>query len=97
VSLRILPVGPDTVTVWRDVHNAIIPAHSLTSDDVIERLTRNSLSLAYDGDELVGNAAWRLHSEMASWNSTVTLSMTRPHSMSTSTLRAGCEFAGRTG
>jgi RimJ/RimL family protein N-acetyltransferase len=59
VSLRIVPVGPDAVTVWRDIHNAIIPAHSLTSDDVLERLTRNSLTLAHDGDELVGNATIR--------------------------------------
>jgi RimJ/RimL family protein N-acetyltransferase len=59
VTLRILPVSPDTVAMWRDIHNAIIPAHSLTSDDVLERLTRNSLSLAYEGDELVGNATIR--------------------------------------
>ena len=58
--MRIVPVGPDAVTVWRDIHNAIIPAHALTSDEVLERLTRNSLTLAYDGDELVGNATIRL-------------------------------------
>ena len=57
--MRIVPVGPDAVTVWRDIHNAIIPAHALTSDEVLERLTRNSLTLAYDGDELVGNATIR--------------------------------------
>jgi RimJ/RimL family protein N-acetyltransferase len=57
--VRIVPVGPDAVTVWRDIHNAIIPAHALTSDEVLERLTRNSLTLAYDGDELVGNATIR--------------------------------------
>ena len=59
MRLRIVPVGPDTVTAWRDIHNAIIPAHTLTSDEVLERLTRNSLTLAFDGDVLVGNATIR--------------------------------------
>jgi GNAT superfamily N-acetyltransferase len=59
VRLRIVPVGPDTVTLWRDVHNHVIPAHALTSGDVHERLTRNSLTLAYVGGELVGNATIR--------------------------------------
>jgi GNAT superfamily N-acetyltransferase len=56
VRLRIVPVGPDAVTLWRDIHNAVIPAHALTSDEVLERRKRNSLTLAYDGDALVGNA-----------------------------------------
>jgi GNAT superfamily N-acetyltransferase len=59
VRLRIVPVGPDTATRWRDIHNAVIPAHPLTSDDVLERLTRNRLTLAYDGDQPVGNATIR--------------------------------------
>jgi GNAT superfamily N-acetyltransferase len=59
MKLRTVAVGPDAVTVWRDIHNAVIPAHTLTSDDVLERLTRNSLTLAYDGDVLVGNATIR--------------------------------------
>jgi GNAT superfamily N-acetyltransferase len=59
VSLRIVPVGPESVAVWRDAHNAIIPVHLLTTDDVLKRLTRNSLTLAYDGAELVGNATIR--------------------------------------
>jgi RimJ/RimL family protein N-acetyltransferase len=59
VRLRIVPVGPDVVPLWRDIHNAVIPAQVLTSDEVLERLTRNSLTLAYDGDELVGNATIR--------------------------------------
>jgi RimJ/RimL family protein N-acetyltransferase len=45
--------------MWRDIHNAVIPAHALTSDQVLERLTRNHLTLAYSGDELVGNATIR--------------------------------------
>jgi RimJ/RimL family protein N-acetyltransferase len=59
VKLHIVPVGPDAVVLWRDIHNAVIPAHTLTSDEVVERLTRNGLTLAYDGDELVGNATIR--------------------------------------
>jgi hypothetical protein len=56
VRLRIVPQGSDTVTLWRDIHNAVIPAHALTSGQVLERMTCNSLTLAYDGVELVGNA-----------------------------------------
>lgn len=59
MSLRIVPVGADTATLWRDIHNAVIPAHALTSEEVQERRTRNSLTLAYDGAELVGNATVR--------------------------------------
>lgn len=59
MRLRIVPVGPDAVTLWRDIHNAVIPAHALTSGDVHERLARHRLTLAYDGDELVGNATIR--------------------------------------
>jgi len=59
VKLRIVAVAPDTVVQWRDVHNAVIPAHILTSDEVFERLTRNRLTLAYDGAALVGNATIR--------------------------------------
>lgn len=59
MSLRIVPVGPDAVMLWRDIHNATIPAHTLATDDVLERLTRNRLTLAYDGAELVGNATIR--------------------------------------
>ena len=59
MRLRIVRVGPDDVTSWRDIHNAVIPAHVLTSDQVLERLTRNSLTLAYYGAELAGNATIR--------------------------------------
>lgn len=59
MSLRIVAVGPGTVAAWRDTHNAIIPSHALTAEDVRERMTRNSLTLAYDGAELVGNATIR--------------------------------------
>jgi RimJ/RimL family protein N-acetyltransferase len=59
VRLHIVPVGPDAVALWRDIHNAVIPAHTLTSDEVLERRMRNRLTLAYDGDDLVGNATIR--------------------------------------
>jgi GNAT superfamily N-acetyltransferase len=59
VRLRIVPVGSDAVALWRDIHNAVIPAHALTSHDVRERMARNSLTLAYDGADLVGNATIR--------------------------------------
>lgn len=59
MRLRIVPLGPDAVTSWRDIHNAVIPRPALTSDPVLERLTRNSLTLACDGVELVGNATIR--------------------------------------
>lgn len=59
MRLRIVPVGPDTATLWRDIHNAVIPAHALTSADVHERLARHRLTLSYEGDELVGNATIR--------------------------------------
>lgn len=48
MRLGIVPVGPEDVTLWRDIHNAVIPAHTLTSDDVHERRARNSLTLAYE-------------------------------------------------
>jgi GNAT superfamily N-acetyltransferase len=59
VRLRIVPVSPDAITLWRDIHNAVIPAHALTSGDVHERLARHRLTLAYDAGELVGNATIR--------------------------------------
>jgi GNAT superfamily N-acetyltransferase len=59
MRLKIVPVRPAVVALWRDIHNAVIPAHTLTSDDVRERMTHNSLTLAYDGADLVGNATIR--------------------------------------
>jgi predicted RNase H-like nuclease/GNAT superfamily N-acetyltransferase len=56
VTLRIVPVAADTADLWRDIHNAVVPAHALSREEVQDRLTRNLLSLAYDGTELVGNA-----------------------------------------
>lgn len=59
MALDIVPVRPDTVGLWRHIHNLIIPPHPLTEDDVRERLTRNRLTLAYDTGTLVGNATIR--------------------------------------
>ncbi|MFC7495774.1 MULTISPECIES: GNAT family N-acetyltransferase [unclassified Nocardioides] len=44
---------------WRAIHNAIIPTHPLSADDVAERSTRNRLTLAYVDGRLVGNATVR--------------------------------------
>ena len=59
MRLRIIPVSPDARIKWRDIHNAVIPAHPLNTDQVLERLTRNLLTLAYNGGELVGNGTIR--------------------------------------
>jgi len=39
---------------WRYVHNEIVPADSLSLEEVRERVTRNLLEVAYLGDVLVG-------------------------------------------
>ncbi|WP_117213031.1 GNAT family N-acetyltransferase [Allorhizocola rhizosphaerae] len=46
----------DDVTLrdWQHVHNAIIPTHLLSLDEVRERAQRNYLEVAYHGDLLVG-------------------------------------------
>jgi L-amino acid N-acyltransferase YncA len=54
-GLRIEPVdGDDRVRDWRDAHNAVIPAHVLSVDEVRERAGRNRLHVAYLGDVVVG-------------------------------------------
>ena len=58
-TLRVEPVTDATAPDWRAVHNAIIPPHPLSPDDVRERLTRHHLTLGYVGDTLVGNATVR--------------------------------------
>jgi GNAT superfamily N-acetyltransferase len=59
VTLRIVSATPGLLEEWRAIHNAIIPTAPLSADDVAERATRNRLTLAYDGDVLVGNATVR--------------------------------------
>lgn len=58
-GLRIELVTEETAELWREIHNAVIPASPLTSGEVLERLTRNRLTLAYAGGDLVGNATIR--------------------------------------
>lgn len=48
------PDDDTTFGDWRVVHNAIIPAHVLSLDEVRERARRNHLEVAYRGAELVG-------------------------------------------
>ena len=57
--LRVVLAAPDLLEDWRAIHNAIIPTAPLSADDVAERATRHRLTLAYDGDVLVGNATVR--------------------------------------
>ncbi|MGA3216304.1 MAG: GNAT family N-acetyltransferase [Acidimicrobiales bacterium] len=59
MALRILPAAPDLLAEWRAVHNEIIPAHPLSQDDVKERAVNQILSVAYDGDILIGCATVR--------------------------------------
>jgi GNAT superfamily N-acetyltransferase len=59
MSLRIVPVTPDTVEDWRAIHNEIIPTSPLSPEEVTQRLSVHRLTLAYVGDTLVGNATVR--------------------------------------
>ena len=59
MTLRIVSATPGLLEEWRAIHNAIIPTAPLSADEVAERATRNQLTLAYDGDVLVGNATVR--------------------------------------
>jgi GNAT superfamily N-acetyltransferase len=44
---------------WRHVHNAVIPTHHLSLDDVRDRLQRHRILVAYLGDEVVGSTTVR--------------------------------------
>ena len=59
MKLRIVPAAPDLLEEWRAIHNAVIPTAPLSSAEVADRATRNRLTVAYDGDVLVGNATVR--------------------------------------
>lgn len=60
MPIELRPVADHaSVELWRQVHNRVIPTHQLTADDMRERLTRNHLTLGYEGQELVGNATVR--------------------------------------
>lgn len=58
-DLRIADVTEATAHLWGEIHNRIIPADPLSDADVLERMGRNQLTLAYDGDVVVGNATLR--------------------------------------
>ena len=58
-QLRIVEVTGETEDAWRQIHNTIIPASPLSADEVRERRKVNLLTLAYAGDDLVGNATVR--------------------------------------
>ncbi|MEU4195316.1 GNAT family N-acetyltransferase [Kribbella sp. NPDC026611] len=54
-DLRIVPVDDETTLLdWQFVHNTIIPTAELSVEEVRERVTRNVLEVAYDGDMVVG-------------------------------------------
>lgn len=59
MTLRVLPAAPDRLAEWRAVHNEIIPTDPLSADEVVERAGRHLLTVAYDGDVLVGCATVR--------------------------------------
>ena len=59
MTLSIVLAAPDHLEEWQEIHNAIIPTAPLSAVEVAERATRNRLTLAYDGDVLVGNATVR--------------------------------------
>ncbi len=66
-ELRIVPVADDqTLLDWQRVHNEIIPTAPLSVDEIRERVTRNVLEVAYDGDVLVGCSTVRPPSEETS-------------------------------
>ncbi|WP_448315540.1 GNAT family N-acetyltransferase [Streptomyces sp. CO7] len=48
------PEDERSLADWRFVHNAIIPTHQLSLEDVRERAKRNHLEVAYLGDTLIG-------------------------------------------
>ena len=48
------PDDDATLEDWRHVHNATIPAHHLSPEDVRQRARRHRLEVAYLGDVLVG-------------------------------------------
>lgn len=55
MSLRVIQPSADAELLdWQYVHNEIIPTDPLSLDDVRERSGRNRLTVAYDGDTLVG-------------------------------------------
>ncbi|WP_183407121.1 GNAT family N-acetyltransferase [Nocardioides marmorisolisilvae] len=58
-QLRIVEVTEETEDAWRQIHNTIIPASPLSAEEISERRQVNLLTLAYAGEDLVGNATVR--------------------------------------
>ncbi|MEU3553606.1 GNAT family N-acetyltransferase [Streptomyces fragilis] len=48
------PEDEGSLADWRFVHNAVIPTHRLSLEEVRERAKRNHLEVAYLGDTLIG-------------------------------------------
>ena len=59
MTLTIVPATGDLLEVWREVHNVVIPAALLSTEEVAERALRNDLTVAYADGVLVGNATVR--------------------------------------
>jgi GNAT superfamily N-acetyltransferase len=54
-NLRIeRPDGDAGLEDWRHVHNVVIPTHTLSLEDVRDRVQRHHLEVAYLGDVLIG-------------------------------------------
>lgn len=54
----VVATGPH-LEEWRSVHNEVVPTDLLSAADVVERSTRNRLTLGYADGRLVGNATVR--------------------------------------
>jgi GNAT superfamily N-acetyltransferase len=54
----VVATGP-LLEEWRAIHNAIIPTAPLSASEVEERSTRHRLTVAFAGEQLVGNATVR--------------------------------------
>ena len=59
VQLRIEDVTEASQEDWREIHNRIIAASPIAPEEMPERRRRNLLTLAYAGDQLVGNSTLR--------------------------------------
>ncbi|OIJ90529.1 GNAT family N-acetyltransferase [Streptomyces monashensis] len=72
------PHDDATFTDWQYVHNAIIPTHLLSVEEIRERAQRNHLEVAYLGDVLVGCSTVRPPSDDTS-TATVIARVLAPH------------------
>ena len=64
MTLRIIQAASEADLLdWQHVHNEIIPTDPLSLEAIRERAQRNRLTVAYDGDKLVGCSTVRPPSE----------------------------------